>query len=369
MHPLYICHVRLRVGEANFIKEWMQNGALLSSQKGSLILGWGERVWSRAPSALPTLPSFYFPDFFLCAEKPWFTHQYACELTLQEVISLMKKYAPCIQPSCIAWRQPDEGHFQRTFEDLQQRFLRKELDKAVPYLFETSEQQMGLNQLTASLLSLLNYEVHNPAHLYGFWGGKEGVLGATPEILFKFIDHKKLETVACAGTMGEQRDASAFIQDPKEQHEHQLVIDGIRQALASFGKVDVKSSYLLKLSRLVHIATPILIELDHRSFTYAEIVDALHPTPAVGTFPKAQGAKWLEEYQSEVPRGRFGAPCGALFPDPAKSSCFVSIRNVHWSEKGLKIGAGCGLVAESAYALEWAEIKLKLRAIKEMLAL
>jgi menaquinone-specific isochorismate synthase len=42
---------------------------------------------------------------------------------------------------------------------------------------------------------------------------------------------------------------------------------------------------------------------------------------------------------------------------------------MQWDEKEIHIGAGCGLVAESQCTREWAEIKLKLQAIKEMLAL
>ena len=175
--------------------------------------------------------------------------------------------------------------------------------------------------------------------------------------------------MACAGTVGDQRDASLLLTDPKELHEHQLVVEGIRDALSSFGRVEVRPSHLLRLSRLVHLATPIIVHLQSSSFTYAQIVQALHPTPAVGTFPKEKGTAWLNQYQTQVGRGRFGAPCGVLFPDLARSSCFVSIRNVQWSENGMQIGAGCGLVAESLPDLEWAEINLKLRAIKEMLAL
>jgi menaquinone-specific isochorismate synthase len=343
----------------------------MSSIKGDVLLGWGKRTWYKAPSKEPKVPSYYFPDFFLEKEEPWFTHEHNQEISIQELIECIKKEIEisAIKSSNIQWRNPYYSKFQSTFKELKSKFQAKELDKAVPYVFEIAEQKMERNQLIASLKSLLTYSLGNPVHIYGFWDKTGGMLGATPEILFKFINSKTLETVACAGTINARGDVSTLLTDPKELHEHQLVVDGMREALSPFGTVRMEPIHLLRLSRLVHLATPILAELNSHAFTFEQIVKALHPTPAVGTFPSLQGKQWLAEYQTEIERGRFGAPSGFVFPKNEKASCYVSIRNVQWTEKALTIGAGCGVVAESDCEREWAEINLKLQAIKEMLAL
>ena len=92
----------------------------------------------------------------------------------------------------------------------------------------------------------------------------------------------------------------------------------------------------------------------------------MHPTPALGAFPRRPGMEWLKEYQQKIDRRRFGAPVGYAIED-AQAKCYVAIRNVQWTKNQMLLAAGCGIVATSQYDAEWAEIKLKLQAIKEML--
>ena len=82
---------------------------------------------------------------------------------------------------------------------------------------------------------------------------------------------------------------------------------------------------------------------------------ALHPTPALGAFPKEAGFTWLENYNQQMPRGRYGAPVGCLLNNQA--TCIVAIRNVQWKGSQAKIGAGCGIVKESVLENEWNEIR------------
>jgi isochorismate synthase EntC len=42
---------------------------------------------------------------------------------------------------------------------------------------------------------------------------------------------------------------------------------------------------------------------------------------------------------------------------------------VQWGKDQMQIAAGCGVVADSVCDKEWNEINLKLKAVKEMLAL
>jgi menaquinone-specific isochorismate synthase len=351
----------------HLITEWIESGTLISSGPGRLLIGWGKRRWLKAPSTDAATPSFYFPDFFLKTKSPWFVHEYFKEISLKELLKGLLREMK-MQSKTYKWVNPYQPLFEKTFHTLQQKFAAREIDKAVPFVYEKTQTPMGKDQRIQSLVSVLNYCMVNPAYLYGFWDEQEGILGATPEILFRYSDDNTLETMACAGTISTQGDSKSFLKDPKELHEHQLVVEGMKSSLSPFGDVKVDEIKLLKLSRLTHLVTPITVVLNAKT-TFEGIVKALHPTPAVGTFPRKEGLGWLDEYQKHIDRKRFGAPVGLVFPESKQACCYVSIRNIQWDEKEIRIGAGCGLVAASQCAREWAEINLKLQAIKEMLAL
>lgn len=353
--------------KSDFIKGWLACGTVMSGGGGRLLLGWGKRRWKGNPSFDGIKPQFYFPDYFLKAESPWFEHEHNLEMTPGQLLDLLSPYAPSAS-SCYVWNNPYRDFFCETFHDLQKKFATQEIAKAVPFVFESTPSTMQQSQLVRSLQSLLRYISINPAYLYGFWDEKEGMLGATPEVLFRYADEHKLETMACAGTKSTSCDVAAFLKDPKELHEHELVVQGIMEALSPYGRVKVDPLELLKLSRLIHFVTPIHIDFQVLP-SVAEIVHVLHPTPAVGGFPRKQGMEWLLSYQRHIDRRRFGAPTGYLLPNSKQVNCYVCIRNVQWDGKQMLIGAGCGLIAESQLDREWEEINLKLRAIKEMLVL
>jgi len=347
------------------IQDWLQNGTIMSKEDGSFLIGWGNREWLSEPKDHTYLPCFYFPDFFLKEATPWFVHEHSVEVGLSELLGLL---TPAAKPrlSDYSWKNPYQQLFRLTFDELLCKFKQKEMEKAVPFVMESTFETMTQEQLVSSLVNILNYSKENPVYLYGYWDEHDGILGATPELLFRYADGMNLETMACAGTMGLQKNSAAFLSDPKELHEHRLVVQSITESLSSFGNVSVGPLQLLKLPQLIHLVTPIKLQMQ-QSQSFETLTYALHPTSAVGAFPRTEGMCWLNEYHKLIDRRRFGAPVGYLWKNNA--NCYVGIRNVQWSESEMMIGAGCGLVSESHYEMEWSEILLKLQAIKEMLAL
>lgn len=353
--------------ERDFIENWMHCGTLLSAEKGQLILGWGARKWLKEPSQ--DHPSFYFPDYFLEDSTPWFMHEHVLKLTDTQLLGVLEK----IPDSCkkhVKWESPSRDFFHTTFMNLQEKIANGELKKAVPFVLETASESMDKARLMHSLKYALRYIQSNAAYLYGFWNDEEGILGVTPEVLFQYgSGHEKvLQTMACAGTKNVKEGDISLLEDAKEIHEHELVVHGIVQSLSPYGNVNVGKLQLLKLSQLMHLVTPLNVRL-HDEPLFKEIVEALHPTPAVGAFPKKEGYRWLQEEERKMQRYRYGAPAGYWLPDEKQSSCYVSIRNVQWKEQRMFIGAGCGVIADSICENEWAEVELKLKAIKEMLDL
>lgn len=348
------------------IHEWLSCGTIFSTQEGNLILGWGERQWLKAPDHSKLC--FYFPDFFLKNSTPWFIQEHTLELSPSKLILTLSQIKSTSEKRNYSWNTSHKNLFSNIFHDLQNKIAAGELAKGVPFIIESSDNQMDKGQLLNSLKSILNYHQNHSVHLYGFWNEHEGMLGATPEILFRCKQDGLLETIACAGTRNLEEDHNAFLSDPKELYEHELVVKGITESLSPYGKINVGELQLLKLSKLMHLITPLSMHFND-AIPFQDIVKILHPTPALGAFPKKEGFLWLEHLQSKIDRVRYGAPAGFLSPKNKFANCYVAIRNVQWTSKGMEIAAGCGVVSDSQCEKEWNEIQLKLNAIKEMLAL
>ena len=174
--------------------------------------------------------------------------------------------------------------------------------------------------------------------------------------------------MAVAGTCPLSRSLELFMKDEKEKLEHELVVKGIAESLRPLGTVNVGEMGILQLPMLAHLKTAIDLDL-RASFDFAKLVSVLHPTPALGAFPSDAGKAWLRNFELHTPRGFYGAPVGYKYPQRGKSLCFVAIRNVQWDGSGMRIGAGCGVVAGSSFDRELGEIQLKIASIRNLLHL
>lgn len=358
----------LRSCSVELINEFLASGTLMSLDANRFLLGFGKRQWIKKP--IENKPNFYFPDFFLTESHPWCIHENCMEIDREDLIEILEPHLEEDSEE-IVWNNPFLNTFQEGFEELQQKFTANILQKAVPYVMEQSPCQMSKAAFVKSCLSMLNFSRTFPLHLYGFWENGQGMLGATPEILFSLEGHEQrtLRTMACAGTRSERHgSAASLLNDPKELYEHRLVIKGITEALIPFGDVTLHNTTLTQLPGLAHLMTPIELAL-HQQQSFDSLVHVLHPTPALGAFPKEAGWKWLLNYESKINRVRYGAPAGFINPNGEVSRCLVGIRNVQWNATGMFIGAGCGVIPASVMENEWQEIQTKIRAIKKLLNL
>lgn len=353
--------------DKNSIKAFIDSGSILSLSKEFAILGWGKRDWLSQPALEGC--HFYAPDFFLNNEKPWFRHANHKKVSLHALRqALLKEESIDASRSKYEWKHSHHPLFNETFSLLQEAYESRRLSKAVPFVFESAEGEMSPAQLVRSLLSLLDYAKKHLVHIYGFWERTSGMLGATPELLFCIKDHRCVETVACAGTRPFQSHENEFVPDGKESVEHALVIQGIREALAPFGELSIGKTQPIALPPIVHLWTPIALNTSN-PIPFEQVVRALHPTPALGAYPKDEGMSWLKNYQTKIDRKRFGAPFGCVALEEEIQVCYVAIRNVQWERGKLMLGAGCGIVKTSEREKEWEEILWKLKAIKQILAL
>lgn len=351
------------------LEEWLSCGACVCLDHERVLLGWGTRAW--LAQADQKAPSFFAPQFFLQDNHPWFIHEYTAVIPLQELralLSLCLLQYPRTETS-FQLEPLDRSLFDQAYADAQRHFAAKELSKAVVYnVQKLIYKSYNAANRARTLSSLLTNQASYPTYAYGFWDEDEGMLGSTPEMLFSLDKEGTLHSMACAGTQSIEQSPEAFLLDSKIAFEHQCVVDGICRELHPFGNVQVGKRGILDLQRMRHMMTPIEVSM-REDVDFCAIVKAMHPTPALGAFPKEAGDLWLRCWDEKIPRKRFGAPFGCQMPEEKLSVCYVAIRNVQWCGEELSVYAGCGIVSASDLEGEWNELQLKLRATQESLML
>lgn len=335
----------------------MRDFALIQLTPGRLLVGWGP---FRSDPDPPSPPAFYINDFFLSSEGPW---KSPARWEIVESARLPELLGPAHLPP-MEWDPVDDDSFQSLFAAAHSAVLRGEFDKIVPVEFQT-----GRLTTEAPLVPwLLSRLAATPPALtpYGWSFGEEGVLGATPEPLFSFREGE-LTTMALAGTRSLAR-ARELLDDPKEQAEHQMVVDDIAAQLAPFGPTRVGPTSVVELPGLAHLRTAIGVHPP--AFPeFEEIVAALHPTAALGASPRNHAAtEWLRRADTGINRREFGAPFGALLPD-GEALCLVGIRNISWRGRQVRVGAGAGVLAGSRMEMERKELARKREQVRRLFGL
>lgn len=187
--------------------------------------------------------------------------------------------------------------------------------------------------------------------------------GATPELLAT-VKGKYFETMALAGSIqrgnSPEEDkvyANELLNSPKDGYEHQVVIDGIKSRLQPLAEsMTIGETGIMSLSNIQHIHTPISADLKQND-GIIPVVQALHPTPALGGDPRDIAMEAIGKYES-VPRGWYAAPVGWI--DRELNGQFgVAIRSAIAQEKRVWLYAGAGIVADSEPQKEWDETALK----------
>lgn len=150
----------------------------------------------------------------------------------------------------------------------------------------------------------------------------------------------------------------------KNRHEHSVVIDQLREDLASLC-VDVQVPPEPTLSRtaaLWHLSTSISARLRQSSTTALDLALALHPTPAVCGTPTEAAADLISRIEGD--RGFYAGAIGWCDRN-GDGRWAVTIRCAELSADGTAIRAyaGGGLVAESDPQDELSETTVKFRTV------
>ena len=198
-------------------------------------------------------------------------------------------------------------------------------------------------------------------------------LGATPERLVR-VANGRVDVSCLAGTFPrgatpeeDARLGQELLASTKNRTEHAVVARMLRDRLAPLcQELSVPGApELLRVRNVQHLYTP-MTGLLRDDVAPLRVVEALHPTPAVGGLPREPALEFIHEHE-RLDRGWYAGPFGwmdancdvdfavalrsGLLFDPAADGSFTAAR----------LYAGCGIVGDSDPAAELEESRLKLR--------
>ncbi|TRX00281.1 chorismate-binding protein [Flavobacterium gawalongense] len=212
-------------------------------------------------------------------------------------------------------------------------------------------------------------QLYPATFVYCFFHPKVGIwLGATPEQLLK-ANVNVFETMALAGTQ-KDNGSGEIVWDKKEKEEQQYVTDYIVSALQGVAlEVSVTKPYSVKAGSIWHIKTDIWGVLNSNS-SLQQVINLLHPTPAVCGLPKDQSKAFIlenENYGRSFYTGFLGELNSSFATDSVSSNLFVNLRCMQIVDSQAYLYMGCGITKDSIPEKEWSESINKSMTMKRVL--
>jgi menaquinone-specific isochorismate synthase len=161
--------------------------------------------------------------------------------------------------------------------------------------------------------------------------------------------------------------AERLLASEKEGAEHRITLEDMVARLGPLAEdIEAQSEpQVLTLARLQHLETKIRARLPEGT-SALNVLEALHPTPAVCGLPREAALEFLGE-EEPFERGWYAGPVGWFDLDgngvfvPALR-CAV-VRDLRW-----RLFAGAGIVEGSDPGLEWDETSIKFEPMLRALA-
>jgi menaquinone-specific isochorismate synthase len=202
----------------------------------------------------------------------------------------------------------------------------------------------------------------------------DGLFGATPEMLVR-RERGLVTSRVLAGTIRRTGDdgrdlalAATLARSSKDLEEHEYAVRSVADALAPYcTSMNVpEAPFVLHLPNVMHLATDVAGVIGDRApATSLDLADALHPSAAVGGTPTPVATALIDEIEG-MDRGRYAGPVGWMDAD-GDGEWGLALRSAEIDGAGVRLFAGCGIVAESEPAAELAEAQAKFVPVRDAL--
>lgn len=192
-------------------------------------------------------------------------------------------------------------------------------------------------------------------------------LMATPEVLLSG-DGTHYQTMALAGTQAmpdDFRPGQEAAWSEKNRKEQAFVAGYISERLLPLaGTIERGSPYTTHAAHLLHLRTDFRFTL-REGVQAGDVIDALHPTPAVGGMPKDKAVSLILSLEGDE-RRYYSGYAGTIDPE-GETRLFVTLRCMEIEGDRCLLHAGGGIVAESEESEEWKETEIKLNTMRDVL--
>ena len=200
----------------------------------------------------------------------------------------------------------------------------------------------------------------------------DGIFGATPEMLVR-RERGLVTSRVLAGTIrrtgDDERDlalAATLARSSKDLEEHEYAVRSVADALEPHcSSMNVpEAPFVLHLPNVMHLATDVN-GVVHDAATSLQLAESLHPSAAVGGTPTAAATRLITEIEG-MPRDRYAGPVGWMDAS-GDGEWGIALRSAMVVDGGVRLFAGCGIVASSDPEAELAESQAKFVPVRDAL--
>lgn len=192
--------------------------------------------------------------------------------------------------------------------------------------------------------------------------------GASPELLVRRADGRA-ESQPMAGSVArganeadDERLAQKLVLSSKDAQEHRVVSDFVVNAFEPYAtSVEARGPEVVRFTNIQHLATSVRAALKQPAAGALELAAALHPTPAVGGWPRDAADALIDELEG-MERGWYAGAVGWI-DGRGDGEFAVALRCGLLWEDGARLYAGVGVMPDSDPARELEETELKFKAL------
>ena len=192
--------------------------------------------------------------------------------------------------------------------------------------------------------------------------------GASPELLIRrsgqraFAQPMAGSVARGANDSEDERFADTLIQSNKDAHEHRVVSQFVVDALEPFSaSITARGPEVVRFTNIQHLATSVEARLHDPAADALTLAAALHPTPAVGGWPREPADALIDELEG-MERGWYAGAVGWI-DGRGDGEFAVALRCGLLWEDGARLYAGVGVMPASDPARELEETELKFKAL------
>ncbi|WDL95953.1 isochorismate synthase [Alicyclobacillus sp. ALC3] len=202
---------------------------------------------------------------------------------------------------------------------------------------------------------------------------EEWFVGASPERLVQ-LSGGEVAVDCLAGTTARSTDAAVdeqlgaeLLASTKDREEHHVVVRWVTENLAGLvDDLELRTAPTLKKLRNVQHLWTAVRGLVRQGMTVLDLVDRLHPTPAVAGRPREVALEVIAE-REQMDRGWYAGPIGWV-DSRGDGEFAVALRSALFTDTDVHLYAGAGIMGDSKPESEWRETALKLRAMQAAIA-